>query len=110
MSWSVIIAAILEYLKPVLEVLGKRLAELISEWLDNLFTRQSKKLAATGNDETDTEILLKASLDATPRVRVFKRAFLRGLLDHAQPIAARAKMSKAAAAELLALAKPASKE
>lgn len=90
--------------------LSKYLIPLLIEWLQGLFTKQAKKLQATGDDEADAEALVQAALDATPKVRVFKRALLRKVKDHAAAIVMGSRLSKSDSAELQELAKRAKAE
>lgn len=92
---SAIIAALLAELSKVL-------IPMLIEWLKSLFEKQAKKLEASGNI-VDVEDLVQASIDATPRARVFKRALLRRIKDHAFDLAHGKKLSKADKAELAAL-------
>lgn len=84
--------------------LSKVLIPLLIEWIKSLFDKTAKKLHATGDAEADAETLVQAAIDATPKVRVFKRALLRRIKDHAADIATGAKLSKSDKAELAGLA------
>lgn len=101
---SPIIVALMAFLGPLLAQLGPMLAKLLSDWLSGLFNKTAKKVTVGGNTADDAVALVQASHDATPRVRVFRRAFLRKLVDHAADIATGAKLSRADKAELLGLA------
>lgn len=90
--------------------LSKYLIPLLIQWLQGLFTKAAKNVTASGDDGADAEALLDASIAATPKVRVFKRALLRKVRDHAADIATGGRLSKSDRDELAALAAKAKSE
>ena len=102
MAWAAVITAILDILGPVL-------LDALKKWLSGLFTKTAKSLgdppAGGGHAE-----LLQAALDATPRVRVFKRAFLRHAAAVVPAAIAAGKLAPADKKELATLAAHAAAE
>lgn len=100
---SAIIAALIAALGPVL-------IQAITKWLESLFKKVGPSVEMTGDDGQDAEALVDAALAATPRRRVFKRALLSRVREHAAKLATGSKLTASEKAELTTLAKPASKE
>lgn len=90
--------------------LSKVLLPILIEWIKGLFDKAAKKIEATGDDADDAEYLVHVALELTPKFRVFKRALLRKVKDHAADIAAGRKLNKSDREELAALAKKAKAE
>lgn len=84
--------------------LSKVLIPLLIEWLKELFDKSAKKVSDTGDTGDDAEALVQAAIDMTPKARIFKRALLRKIKDHAADIATGSKLSKSDKAELSGLA------
>jgi uncharacterized protein (DUF305 family) len=100
MGWSAIIAA-------VLQLVGPLLSDLLKRWLDKLLNKVSAEMTVSSQDaEHETQRLLSAALNATPKVRIFRRALLRSMIAEVPTaVAAGAKkLPKTAANELQALA------
>lgn len=100
---SAIIAALIAALGPVL--IGA-----LTKWLESLFKKMAPSIEATGDDATDAESLVDAAILATPRRRVFKRALLGRIREHAGKLATGGKLAAAEKKELLALAEIAKAE
>lgn len=83
--------------------LSKILIPALIEWIQKLFDRTAKNMEATGNDAADAVELAQRALDATPKVRVFKRALLRKVRDVAGDVATGKKLSASDKQELDAL-------
>lgn len=94
---SAIIAALIAALGPVL--IGA-----LTKWLESLFKKVAPSLQTTGDDATDAEDLVDAAIAATPRRRVFKRALLARIREHAGKLATGEKLGAAEKKELLSLA------
>jgi len=100
---SAIIAALIAALGPVL-------IEALTKWLESLFNKVAPSVMPTGVQEADAEALVDAALAATPRIRVFKRALLSRVREHAGKLVAGGKLTASEKKELLALAAKAKSE
>ncbi len=87
----------------LLAILGPILLKFLTDWLSGLFNKVAPSVSVTGDDAEDAAALVQAAHDATPRTRVFRRALLRRIKDHAPDIMA-GSLSKADKKELKALA------
>lgn len=92
-----IIAALIAALAPVL-------IDALKKWLESLFKKVAPSVQMSGDDVTDAEDLVDAAIAATPRRRVFKRALLARIREHAGRLATGGKLAAAEKKELLALA------
>lgn len=100
MGWGAIITAILGLVGPIL-------SDLLKRWLDKLLNKVSAEMTVSSQDtEHETQRLLSAALDATPRVRIFRRALLRSMIAEVPAAVATGakKLPKPTANELQALA------
>ncbi len=88
----------------LIAAIGPLLIDVLKKWLESLFKKVSPSVQMTGDDATDATALVGAAIDATPRVRVFKRALLNALYDHAGKLAKGEKLAADEKKELLALA------
>lgn len=94
---SAIIAALIAALGPVL--IGA-----LTKWIESLFKKVAPSVEMSGDDAADAEALVDAAIAATPRRRVFKRALLGRIREHAGKLATGGKLAAAEKKELLALA------
>lgn len=92
-----IIAALIAALSPLL-------VDFLVKWIESLFKKVAPSVEMSGDDAADAEALVDAALDATPRRRVFKRALLSRIREHAGKLVAGEKLGAAEKKELLALA------
>lgn len=100
------------FLTALLAALGPILVEVLVKWLTSLFNKTAKtfKWDKYDNDHDASVAFVRAAHDATPRVRIFKRALLRKIEDVAPAVAMGLKLSKADKAELVGLAAKAKSE
>ncbi|MFO0806699.1 MAG: hypothetical protein U0791_26640 [Gemmataceae bacterium] len=94
---SALIAALIAAIGPIL-------IPALVKWLQSLFNKVAPSVQMTGDDATDAEALVDAAIFATPRRRVFKRALLARIREHAGKLVAGEKLGAAEKKELLALA------
>lgn len=94
---SALIAALIAALGPVL-------VPLLLKWLESLFKKVAPSVEASGDAEEDAAALVDAALAATPRRRVFKRALLSRVREHAGKLVRGDKLSAAERTELSVLA------
>ena len=90
---SAIIAALIAALGPVL-------IDALTKWLESLFKKVTPSVQMSGDDATDAEALVDAAIAATPRIRVFKRALLSRVREHAGKLATGGKLSASEKKEL----------
>lgn len=100
---SAIIASLIAALGPIL-------VQALTKWIQSLFNKVAPSVPVTGDDAADAQALVQAAHDATPRTRVFKRALLRRIKDHAPDIVSGDGLTKADKAELSGLAAQAKSE
>lgn len=100
---SALIAALISAIGPIL-------IPALVKWMQSLFKRVAPSVQATGDPAIDATALVGAAIDATPRVRVFKRALLNALYDHAGKLATGDKLTAAEKKELATLAASAKSE
>lgn len=71
----------------LLAMFGPLLSDFLAKWLESLLNKTAKANPGI----TTKQGMLNAAIDATPRVRVGRRALLRTMRDHADNLDAAAK-------------------
>lgn len=95
----------------ILAIVGPLLGDLLKKWLDKILNKAAGEInggvvAAGEPSGAAAKKLIEKAIDLTPRVRVFRRALLRSMLNDVPPVVAAGgtKLPKVAANELQALA------
>jgi len=98
----------------ILGLIGPLIGDLLKRWLERLLNKTAAAMEAEGvkfkagpdGDQAASKELLTRAYESVPRLRIFRRALLRGMIDDIPPAVASGakKLPAAVANELRAIA------